>query len=594
MKLRLGLLVLFIVSFSNAAEEKKSQFEVVGGAADSSQTIVVDSIEYEIGDAFDDANASTPYEHWMFNLANKLHIKSKPSVINKNLSFELGDTVTIYQLKESERALRAQTYISDASVSYYTDAHGKNIVRIKSSDHWSTTIAPTLPFFEASSDAAKFAWGLLILERNLLGYGQTLGFNYSSGLVRDSKEFIYQNQHFLLKNNKLALTASSNSDGYNYIFDFSKGFATLDDSWSYGLYATRNKKSKAIYKHPERLSPFVRLDSTVTDATLSMDAAHLLYKYDAIKSDTVNVRIAKRFGTTLQKIIGLSYFYSLERGGMAGRYPYSDVYGTEPGSNWAISKAYATPFEYLEQSRVGAKFILNWITYVKVKNLNRVKYSEDVELGVSFYSGIYKNIEALNASDDSWYFENIFVYKGIFKNDHLLGMSLKNKFFLGDKEVTDGLMETNLEYMWKPNARLATYFKSQFDSYYDQPNHKQLYLDGFRGMAGVPSFYYAGSTRLFFKLEERFFLPKSFERGTVVPVVAAFVNGGNAYDAIDEVDFNELRYNVGIGLRLGMSKSTQGVVNHLDIAWPLNGPLKNDSWKSGFGPRISFRSMVSL
>ncbi|MGL1903416.1 MAG: hypothetical protein OCC49_14855 [Fibrobacterales bacterium] len=594
MKFQLSLWVLFAVSFSFAAEDKKSQFEVVGNAADSSQAFVVDSIEYEIGDAFDDANASTPYERWMFNIANKLHIKSKPSVINKTLSFELGDTITIYQLKESERALRGQNYISDASISFYTDANGKNIVRVKTSDHWSTTLAPTLPFFEASSDASKFAWGLLIVERNLLGYGQTIGFNYSSGLVRDSKLFIYKNSHFLFKHNNLSLAASANSDGYNYIFNLSKGFATLSDKWSYSIDLNRNKKSRTVYKHPERVVPFVNLDTILTNVQLPQDAAQKLFQYTGIKSDTVNLNVGRRFGNKIQKIVGINYFYSLDRAGLPSRQVFSDVYNSDIESNWAISREYAKPFEYDEQSRVGLQFILNWITYVKVKNLNRVKYSEDIELGFSFTQGVFKNIEALNASSNDWYVNNRVVYKDIFDHEHLITVSVNNKFFFNDDSVKNGLFQSGLEYMWKPNSRVATYFKSQFDSYYEQSNHKQLYLDGFRGMAGVPSFYYAGSTRLFFKLEERFFLPKSFERGTVVPVITTFINGGNAYDAIDQVDLSELRYNVGIGLRLGMTKSTEGVVNHLDIAWPLNGPLKNDSWKSGFGPRVSFRSMISL
>jgi len=77
-----------------------------------------------------------------------------------------------------------------------------------------------------------------------------------------------------------------------------------------------------------------------------------------------------------------------------------------------------------------------------------------------------------------------------------------------------------------------------------------------------------GKARVLLTAEQRYFPP--FEFGTLVPAFAAFVDAGNTYSAYDSVDVRDLHYSVGIGLRLGASRSVQKVVNHIDVSWPIN------------------------
>ncbi len=573
-----------------------TEFEVSGLKSDSTNFIVVDSIEYVVGDAFDDANYSTSIEKWAYNLLNKVHIKTRTSVLYENLSFEIGDSITVDDLRDSERILRKRKYISDAAMSYYTDANGKNIIRVKTSDHWSTTPHLSFPYLQFGSGDLDFAFSAGLIEWNLLGSGQKVGLIYSSGLERDMFYFEYENPHMLIKNHRLKVFASKNSDGYYYSSEIQRPFASIKDRWSYVVGGASSKMGKSMYKHPERNSIFTELDSntfTGTGNDFSTSLATKIYSYSGIKRDSINIRIARKFGTNFQKIVGLAYAYSLERGGVSSRMVYHNVYGDEPGSNWAIKSNLIEPIRYTENSLIGIKFTLLGVKYAKVRNFNNVKYNEDVELGWSAYTGIFKNIEALNASTDSWLIKNKINFADVWALDHMFNLGMANRFYYDDK-VYDGQFDSEIEYMWKPNSRTATYLLSKFNTLYRSPKYNYYTLDGISGMAGVPFFYYTGQTRVLFKVEERFFLPKSFERGTVVPVIATFFNAGNAYETFSDVDLNELRYNVGFGLRLGMSKSTQGVVQHVDVAWPLNGPLKDGSWKTGFGARVSIVAMLSL
>jgi hypothetical protein len=46
------------------------------------------------------------------------------------------------------------------------------------------------------------------------------------------------------------------------------------------------------------------------------------------------------------------------------------------------------------------------------------------------------------------------------------------------------------------------------------------------------------------------------------------------------VDLDDLHYGVGLGLRLGATRSTQKVVNHINVVWPI-GEKNLDSWSWG-------------
>ena len=97
-------------------------------------------------------------------------------------------------------------------------------------------------------------------------------------------------------------------------------------------------------------------------------------------------------------------------------------------------------------------------------------------------------------------------------------------------------------------------------------------------MIGFPNFYYSGRAKVLVFAEQRFFPP--FEFGTVVPAFAVFVNGGNTYRSQSAVDLSDMHYALGVGLRLGATRSVQKVVNHVNVVWPL-GEKNLSGWSWG-------------
>ena len=74
-----------------------------------------------------------------------------------------------------------------------------------------------------------------------------------------------------------------------------------------------------------------------------------------------------------------------------------------------------------------------------------------------------------------------------------------------------------------------------------------------------------------------------------MPVVALFLNGGQSASKWEEIPMDDLHYRAGLGLRIGLTKSTLGIVNHLNVSWPINGPFEKS-----YLPTFSIIAKTSL
>jgi hypothetical protein len=99
----------------------------------------------------------------------------------------------------------------------------------------------------------------------------------------------------------------------------------------------------------------------------------------------------------------------------------------------------------------------------------------------------------------------------------------------------------------------------------------QLPLGELNGLNGFPSYYFAGQARFLVSAEQRLF--PEWEWVTMVPAFSAFVTAGNTFPAWRDFDPENLHWSAGLGLRLGRSKSTQKLVQHWNVNFPLGEPL---------------------
>lgn len=103
-------------------------------------------------------------------LTNRLHIRTRPAVIRRELTFRVGDCFDPAAVRESARILREFRFIAAADVFGVPQPDGTRHVVVDTRDEWTTKTSLGLRF----DDGLRFE-GASIVEENFLGRGAAVG-----------------------------------------------------------------------------------------------------------------------------------------------------------------------------------------------------------------------------------------------------------------------------------------------------------------------------------------------------------------------------------------------------------------------------------
>ena len=559
-------IILYIILFAVLAAQ----------AQDTPGAFKIDSIKYNIGDAFDDSKYHTKYDKWAYDFLNWLHIETREATVRKLLLFNEGETVTPLQVQESERFLRSQNFLSDASIEISSDS-GKNIATVTTSDNWTLAIPTSIGFSGSEWSYANLNWGIGVQESNFLGLGQKLGFYFGHDEFRDMWQVEYGDPHFLFRYNHLDFLYSYNTDGYlaywkMYIPFLSRG----QNQWAYTLEGLKNKRY-AYYYGSGKLPP----GATLYETTKSLDSLPLyngkkamqLMKVRDFIDDSLSFRFSRSFGGIYRKLyIGATYDYRYTSAteGTLYRYVFTD------GKNaYAIdsSTAYNDWLAEEKDSRLGLYIKFSNIRYEKIKNLHNVKWTEDIEKGYEIKAQISKNYEQIGANNNDIRLD-LWTSLMLGRQMHHLTLKTETNFYLDHGKQHDYYGKISGEYIFHPTNYLSTALSGLVDLYENTRYGKQLSLGGSNGFAGFPTGFYAGQARVFANLEQRYF--SDFELATLRPVFAVFGSVGETAWDLEDINRKDLIYLTGFGIRLAQTKSISRLINKFDVSIPLNGVRKGE------------------
>ena len=118
----------------------------------------------------------------LYRWANRVHVRTRPGVIESVLLFRTGDVFEGRLLDESARALRSRGFLADATIepSHYDAATNTVEIDVRVRDAWN--LAPDLRF---SRSGGKNEFGVGMSDGNLLGTGKSLTVSYKSNVDRD-------------------------------------------------------------------------------------------------------------------------------------------------------------------------------------------------------------------------------------------------------------------------------------------------------------------------------------------------------------------------------------------------------------------------
>ena len=168
-------------------------------------------------------------DFWAFRLANRVHVVTRDRVILNRLVFVPGDPYDERRLAESERLLRRDRFLYDATIRPVAYCDGVVDVEVTTRDVWS--LKPSAGF---TREGGANQWHAEVQDSNFLGFGTDLTLAYEDNVDRTATLARYRDDDFLGRRLRFELWYSDNSDGDLARLTFERPFRSLDDALRLG------------------------------------------------------------------------------------------------------------------------------------------------------------------------------------------------------------------------------------------------------------------------------------------------------------------------------------------------------------------------
>jgi hypothetical protein len=470
--------------------------------------------------------------HRLFRLVNRLHRTTRPEVIQHQLLFQSGDSFSPETVRETERMLRANRYLYEATIRPVAEDAQKVDLEVLTRDVW--TLQGGVNFRRAGG-ANSFAFDLE--DENFFGTGKDLEVGRLSNVDRTTKLVRYRDPSLAGTHALLDTTLASSTDGNTRILTVARPFYALDTRWALGASAL----------HDDRVDPLYDGGSIVDRFRQRQD----LFEVYGGLSPGLLAGVTQRFR------LGFTYDRNL----------FAGAPGFAPPNSLAANRTLAYPW-------IGYESVGNG--FVTLSDFDRIKRKEDINLGRVITARLGWSAPAFGGDRSRLIFSGAATQGWLFGPRQLLLARASLSGRLRDGTIENGIASAGLRYFRRTFADGLFVVKLSGDMAENLDLEKQLLLGGDNGLRGYPLRYQAGDRRFLLTLEQRFFGSREyfhlFNLGA-----AAFFDAGRSWYVEPPPSFlpvsalmSRMLKDVGAGLRLGSSRSATGAVVHLDIAYPLD------------------------
>lgn len=485
---------------------------------------------------------------FVYQLANRLHVTTRPSVIEKRLLFSSGQPYDPRLLEETARYIRSLGFIYDATVTPVRYSGNRVDILVVTRDVWTLGLGAG---FDRSGGANTVQFS--IEESNLFGSGRFLDLKHSNDPDRKTSRLRFVDQNLFDSRAELRLWYSTNSDGHRKVFDLAHPFYSLDTRWASSIKLISDVRMDRIYSQGDVVQRF----------------------FHERRFAEVQGGISKgyRNGVTRRWLAGFTYDENTfsHEGGDSVPGPSEPPGPGLPGGPIIITPPSNGPPPVaprrLSYLWVGLEEIEDG--FVTLRNMDQINRTEDFNFGREIRARIGFSAEAFGALSD----------QAIFAADMRFGWNLEERQNLFLSAYTHGRwgqdghenvhLGTRVRYYLRNFERHRFIATLRGDIQWNPDAEQQLLLGGDSGLRGYPRRFQDGDQRLSISLEQRFIT--NWELFNLVHVGAAvFYDAGQAWYR-DGRDESEILQDIGFGLRLGSSRSSRGRLVHLDVAYPLNG-----------------------
>ncbi|HEX4954828.1 MAG TPA: BamA/TamA family outer membrane protein [Thermoanaerobaculia bacterium] len=522
------LLVLFLPPLGAGAEERRicpvpaPEVMVAEGAT-------IGHVAVAIGDVFDPNKEGE--NRRLYRLVNRLHYNTRPSVVENLLLFRTGDRYDPRLLAESERLLRAQRYFYDATVVPVSYCDGVVDVAVEARDVWTLFISASY-----TRSGGKSRTEFELQDANFLGTGKDIAIANRSDVDRSGWVAWYRDKNLLGSRARLELWYGDNDDGSFQVFDVNRPFYSLDSRWAGGL----------RIRTDDRFDRFYRLGKITDRFRHEQDFIEGFYGYSP----------GLRNRRSLRLFVGATYLDDI----------FSKAAEGEPVFRVPDSRKLVYPwvgFEWVEDD------------FRTTHNLDQISRTEDVYFGLRVTGRAGWSAESLGADEDLGIFSFTAENGGEF-GEKAIGFitgSASWRWNWESGEAENLIVDAQARYYRKTFGR-HVFVATAWGTWSDNLDFdRQILLGGDNGLRGYPLRYQSGSRRFLISLEQRFYTDWHVLKLVHVGG-AVFADVGRAWypdDPSRNPGADEVLRDIGVGLRLGSSRSGRGTLVHFDIAFPFDG-----------------------
>lgn len=516
------MLLMALVCAISVAEEATDPLDP---ARLEAEQVVIGAIVLDKQNVFDLSNPEE--DKALYRLANRLHIVTKDSVIEKQLLFKPGDVFSKRLTEECARLLRTNGYFYDVSITPKNRQDGSVDLHVKTRDVWTLK-----PGFSYSRKGGENRTSITLEELNLFGRGQQLTLQSVKDVDRDSTQFGFQDRN--VGDNWLAvrLRLADNSDGHAAFLSVARPFYALETRWMAGGRVLDTDREESLYQ-------------------LGDEAAEYR-KEQRFYSLFSGWSAGLRNGWVRRYTAGIVYDENL----------FSNVVDPELPPAIPDDRELVYPF-------VGIEILED--RFETARNRDQIARTEDFLTGIRFAATLGWSDEGLGADRDALLF-TLNAGRSFGKlSESVLLLSADASGRMESGELANGLFSINARYYNQQSDKrtfVATLEATVGDNLdLDNP----LEIGGDTGLRGYPLRYQSGDSRALLTVEQRYFTDwypwRLFRVGGAIFADAGRTWGDNP---LGGESLGWLK-DVGVGLRFASTRSGSRSMVHVDVAFPLDG-----------------------
>jgi hypothetical protein len=500
-------------------------------AAPQVDGLVINSIVLEKSNVFDLAD---PRENnFFYRLANKLHITTKDTVITKQLLLQPGDTYSQRLAEETERILRSNKYLYDATITPQKTVAGDVDLHVATRDVW--TLKPIL---SVSRRGGENKTSIGIQELNLLGRGQRILFENTDDVDRTSNTFEFLDQHLGRSWVNAAVLLADSSDGDTQLVSLIRPFYALDTRWSAGLTALDSDSRRALYDLGEEAAEYQQERQLFT-----------------------------AFGGWSKGL----------HDGWVRRYTGGVVFDDRQFSTVANATLPAAVPE--DRKFIYPFFGLELVQdqFETARNREQIDRTEDFFTGTRISTTLGWADESTGSSRDALLYTASYGrgFGSLQKKALLVSARANGRLESGSSE--NALVGVDIRYFNQQTDKWVFYATVSGNYGHDLDLDNVVELGGDTGLRGYPLRYQTGDSKLLLTVEQRYFWNwypfRLFRVGGAIFADAGRTWGDNPVGGESQGWIRD----VGIGLRFASTRSGVDKIVHLDIAFPLDGDQSIDN-----------------